>query len=52
MKWEWKLIKAFMRLKCWFTTHRYDVIKYSGWERAEWQCSKCGGEMSWKREII
>lgn len=52
MKWEWKLIKAMARIKCLFTKHRYNIIKYAGWERMEWQCSKCGSEMKWVREII
>lgn len=45
MKWEWKVFKCLARIRCWLTKHRYDVIKRSGWERMEWQSSKCGTEL-------
>lgn len=48
---EWKIIKAYRRIVCWLTKHRYDIIKHSGWERMEWTCSKCGGELIWTKDI-
>lgn len=52
MQWEWNLFKVMARVKCWFTRHRYNVVKYAGWEKMEWQCSKCGGEMTWVMDIL
>lgn len=33
------------------TKHRYDKVKYAGWERMEWQCSKCGCKLEWVRDV-
>lgn len=52
MKWEWKIFQWLARIKCLYTKHRYDVIKYSSWDRMEWQCSKCGIKLVWVRDIV